>query len=222
MQKTAFWHLWQRTGMREVFNGIGWVLTQPLQRISLTSFGNNPSWAVNVSVLPGCLSLSFVRESFPPAVTCNSSRPSGSAASANKTPSVSPLACNVHPTSTDQIKRKNIDWLTAKSLQVKLDCQHRGRVHIPAGDIQRCLLHVKDEPLKEIRRVFVWLRFLKNVERYLRWCLFAFKGSKLMYFSGLEGSHFLSGRRSRSHSAFFPRQYLCVSVWDILNLWLGQ
>lgn len=221
MQKITFWHLQEGTGMREVFHSIGWFLTIKNHRSS-TSFWNNPSWARNFSLLPGCLSLSFAQKNFPSCCNLRFSRQTCSLAFASKTPPVSPLACNIHPTSLD-FKHKNIDWLTVKSLQLWLDCQHQGRVHIPAGDIQQCILHVKDEPLKEIRRVFVWLWFLKNAERYLRWCLFAFKGSKLMYFSGLEGSHFLSVRRSRSHSVFFsPRQYLCVSVWYILNLWLGQ
>lgn len=222
MQKTAFRHLQEGTGMREVLIGIGWFLTRLLRCLSSTSFWNNPSWAVNVSVIPICLFLSFARKRSPPAVTCI--RADGAAAWLLQEKLHQYLrwhAIFIPPARTSSARTST--GLQRKVLQLRLDCQHQGRVRIPAGDIQRCILHVKDEPLKEIRRVFVWLWFLKNAERYLRWSLFAFKGSKLMYFSGLEGSHFLSGRRSRSHSVFFPpRQYLCVSVWYILNLWLGQ
>lgn len=145
-------------------------------------------------------------------MTRNSSQRSCSLAFASKTPPVSPLACNIHPSSPD-FKHKNIEWLTAKRVCNSDSTASTRDVSAFLPETQRCILHVKDEPLKEIRRVFVWLWFLKNAERYLRWCLFAFKGSKLMYFSGLEGSHFLSGRRSRSHSVFFsPTISVCFSV----------
>lgn len=70
----AFRHLQEGTGMREVFNSIGWLLTKLLRCLSSTSFWNNPSRAVNLSLLSG-LSFSFIcAKNFPSSSNLRSSR----------------------------------------------------------------------------------------------------------------------------------------------------